>query len=46
VIELLAYLAVAAVIAVVGIRIGMLVAPHIGRLTDRQDEEPRDDGPS
>jgi hypothetical protein len=46
VIELLAYLALAAVIAVVGIRIGMLVAPHIGRMNEREDEEPRDDGPS
>ena len=45
-IELLIYLAVAGVILVVGIRIGMLVAPHITRLTEPEDEEPRDDGPS
>ena len=43
-IELAIYLAIAAVVLVVGVRIGMLVAPAIGRLADPDDEEPRDDG--
>ena len=43
-IEALIYLAIAAVVLVGGIRIGMLVAPRIGRLAEPQDEEPRDDG--
>ena len=36
---------VVAVVLVVGIRLGMLVAPHLNRWTERDDEEPRDDGP-
>jgi hypothetical protein len=46
VIELLVYLVLAGLVLVVAIRIGMLVAPRITRLTERQDEDPRDDGPS
>jgi hypothetical protein len=33
---------VVAVIAAVGIRVGMLLAPRIDRLTTPDDEEPRD----
>lgn len=44
--EYLVFAAVVAVIAVVGIRVGMLLAPRIDRLSDRlagpDDEEPRD----
>lgn len=34
---------VAGVVAVAGFGIGMLVAPRIGRLVDRDDEEQGDD---
>ena len=34
---------VAGVLLVVGIRIGMLVAPRLTRWSDRADEEPNDD---
>jgi hypothetical protein len=44
VIEAILYLTIAAIVAVLGIRIGMLVAPRIGRLAEPDDEEPRDDG--
>ena len=37
--------AVVALVLVVGIRLGMLVAPHLNRWAERDDEEPRDDGP-
>ena len=44
--EYLVFAAVVAVIAVVGIRVGMLLAPWIDNVTDRltgpDDEEPRD----
>jgi hypothetical protein len=44
--EYVIFAAVVAVIAVVGIRVGMLLAPRIDRvadrLTDPDDEEPRD----
>ena len=43
-IEAIAYPAIAAVVGVLGIGIGMLVAPRIGRLPEPDDEEPRDDG--
>jgi hypothetical protein len=47
--ELIAFLALVAVVAVVGIRLGMLVAPRLTRWTERDetepDEEPSDDGP-
>jgi archaellin len=36
---LLVFLAVAAVVAAVGIRLGMLLAPRIDRLTERREEE-------
>jgi hypothetical protein len=36
---------VVALVLVVGIRLGMLVAPHLNRWTERDDEEPHDDGP-
>ena len=35
---------IAGLVAVLGYGLGMLVAPRIGRLADRDDEEPRDDG--
>ena len=31
------------VVAVVGVRLGMLLAPRIDRLTERTEEEPRGD---
>ncbi len=43
---LLAFVVFAALVAVVlvgGIRLGMLVAPRIGRLTERSEEEPGGD---
>lgn len=44
--EYLVFAAAVAVIAVVGIRVGMLLAPRIDRVSDRlnapDDEEPRD----
>jgi hypothetical protein len=33
-----------AVVLVVGLGVGMLLAPRIGRWADRDDEERRDDG--
>jgi hypothetical protein len=35
----------ATLVLVSGITLGMLVAPRLDRLTERDDEEPRDDGP-
>lgn len=43
--ELVAFVAVVAVVLVVGIGLGMLVAPRLYRWTERDDEDPRDDGP-
>jgi hypothetical protein len=49
VVELLLFAALVAVVAVVGIRVGILVAPRLGRLADAADapdaadEETRDD---
>jgi hypothetical protein len=50
--EVLAFLIVVAFVAVVGIGLGMLVAPRLTRWTERDerdedepDEEQRDDGP-
>ncbi len=37
------FAALVAVIAVVGVRLGMLVAPRIDRLAARTEEEPRGD---
>ena len=47
--ELIAVIGLAAVVTialVLGIRLGMLVAPRIDRLTEHDEEEPRDDGTS
>jgi hypothetical protein len=41
----LVFAVAAAVILVVGIGLGMLVAPRLDRLTECDDEESRDDGP-
>jgi hypothetical protein len=41
--DLAIVLALAAGVLVVGIRIGMLVAPMITRWTEHADEEPNDD---
>jgi hypothetical protein len=41
--EIVALLALAGVVLVAGIRIGMLVAPRLTRWSDRADEEPNDD---
>jgi len=41
--EFVALLALAAVVLVGGIRIGMLVASRLTRWSDRADEEPNDD---
>jgi hypothetical protein len=41
VIELVAFACAAVVIGVIGVRVGMLVAPRLGRLAER--EEDRDD---
>ncbi len=35
--------AIAGLVLVVGIRLGMLVAPRLNRWTEREVEEPRDD---
>ena len=47
--ELIAFFILVAFVAVVGIGLGMLVAPRLTRWTERDDgepdEEPRDDGP-
>lgn len=52
--ELIAFIVLVAFVAVVGIGLGMLVAPRLTRWTERDerderenepDEEPRDDGP-
>ena len=47
--EVLAFLILVAFVAVVGVGLGMLVAPRLTRWTERDDEEPdeeqRDDGP-
>ncbi|MBA3236503.1 MAG: hypothetical protein H0T59_11040 [Chloroflexi bacterium] len=37
------FAAVVAVVAVIGVRLGMLVAPRIDRLAARAEEEPRGD---
>ena len=40
---LLVFLTIVVGMAVVGVRLGMLLAPRIGRLADRGDEEDRGD---
>ena len=42
-VALAVFLAVVVGMAVVGVRLGMLLAPRIGRLADRGDEEDRGD---
>jgi hypothetical protein len=42
-IALLVFVAVVIGVAVLGVRLGMLLAPRIGRLADRGDEEDRGD---
>jgi NADH:ubiquinone oxidoreductase subunit 3 (subunit A) len=37
------FVAVVAIVAVVGVRLGMLLAPRIDRFTDRTEEEPGGD---
>jgi Ni/Fe-hydrogenase subunit HybB-like protein len=44
IIAILGLVAVVVVVFVVGIRLGMLVAPRLDRLTEHDEEEPRDDG--
>ena len=41
--DLLLVAAIAAAVLVVGIRVGMLLGPRIGRLTSAEDEEVHDD---
>ena len=42
-IALLVFLGIVVIVAAVGVRLGMLLAPRIGRLADRGDEEDRGD---
>ena len=42
-IALLVFAGFVAVVAVIGIRLGMLLAPRIDGLTERNEEEPRAD---
>jgi hypothetical protein len=42
-VALLVFVALVLGVAVVGVRLGMLLAPRIGRLADRGDEEDRGD---
>jgi hypothetical protein len=42
-IVLAVFAAAVALVAVVGVRLGMLLAPRIDRLTDRSEEEPGGD---
>jgi hypothetical protein len=37
--EVVVFLGVVATLAVIGIRLGMLVAPRLGRLTEPDDED-------
>ena len=41
--ELVIFAVIAAVVLVVGIRVGMLVAPRLSRWGERDDESPNDD---
>jgi hypothetical protein len=43
--EVLAFLILVAFVAVVGIGLGMLVAPRLTRWTERDEDEPDDDEP-
>lgn len=42
-IALAVFVLIVVVVAVVGVRLGMLVAPRIDRLTERHEEEPGGD---
>ena len=42
-IALALFILIVVVVAVVGVRLGMLVAPRIDRLTERTEEEPGGD---
>ena len=42
-IALVVFIGIVLVVAVAGIRLGMLLAPRIGRLADRDEEEERGD---
>jgi hypothetical protein len=41
--QLIVFIVAVAAFAVVGVGIGMLVAPRLGRLAAEEDEEPGDD---
>ena len=41
--EVVIFAVIAAVVLVVGIRVGMLVAPRLSRWGERKDESPNDD---
>jgi hypothetical protein len=41
--EIAVFFAFAVAVLVVGVRIGMLVAPRLTRWAEREDEEPHDD---
>jgi hypothetical protein len=43
--ELPAFVVVVVVVAVIGVTLGMLVAPRLTRLSERDDEESGDDEP-
>ena len=40
---ILIFLAIVVAVSVVGVRLGMLLAPRIGRMAERGDEEDRGD---
>ena len=42
-ITLVAFVLIVVVVAVVGVRLGMLLAPRIDRMTERNEEEPGGD---
>jgi uncharacterized protein YneF (UPF0154 family) len=42
-ITLMLFVLIVVVVAVVGVRLGMLLAPRIDRLTERNEEEPGGD---
>ena len=42
-IPLVVFVLIVVVVAVVGVRLGMLLAPRIDRLTERSEEEPGGD---
>ena len=46
IVALIAVGVVVVIVFVVGIRLGMLVAPRLDRWTEHDEEEPRDDGTS